>query len=204
MSSGLSPTAPALPSLSGTADRRPMARGWLGMALFAAAEATVVGSIIGSYVYLRINTHSWPPRGTPLPTLLDPIVLTVLLLVTIVPLRVARRAAQEGRRSESFLLLAVATATQAVYLGVQLHLFIASLDRFTPQTSAYASIYYVLLGAAHAHVAVGLLIDLWLLARLARRLTPYRVVALEAATLYWQVVAGITIAVVVTELSPRL
>lgn len=121
-------------------------RGWLGMALFAASEATLIGSIIGSYVYLRINATAWPPRGTPEPSLLAPIALTLLLLFAVIPFRAALGFARSGRRGKAVVLLAVAAVLQATYLGVQVHLFIDSLGQLVPQQSAYASIYYVLLG----------------------------------------------------------
>jgi heme/copper-type cytochrome/quinol oxidase subunit 3 len=80
----------------------------------------------------------------------------------------------------------------------------ADLDHYSPRTSAYASIYYTLSGAADAHVAVGLLIDLWLLARIASRLTPYRLIGLRVATLYWSVVSVLAVVVFLTQVSPKL
>lgn len=179
-------------------------KGWWGMALFLAAEATLVGTVIGSYVYLRLNTKVWPPAGTPEPAILWPAALTGVLLFSLVPFRASVSAARRGSQGRAIGLLLLATCIQVAYLGAQIHLFEADLARFTPQTSAYASIYYVLLGAAHAHVALGLLFDAWLLARLASRLTRYRLVALESVALYWYVVAGLTVIVLCTELSPRL
>lgn len=178
--------------------------GWWGMAIFAATEATLIGSIIGSYFYLRFNTSHWPPPGTPKPALLGPIVLTVALVASLVPFQAAVSAARRGLRGRTLALVALATCIQGVYLAIQIHLFVGNLTQFTPQQSAYGSIYYVLLGADHAHVAVGLLFDVWLLARLSSRLTPYRLVALEASGLYWIVVAALTVAVTATELSARL
>ena len=51
-------------------------------------------------------------------------------------------------------------------------------------------------------VVLGLLIDLWLLVRLSGGLTEYRVTGVRAAALYWYVVAGISVAVLVTQVSP--
>ncbi len=184
--------------------QRARPNGWWGMAVFVAAEVTLIGTIVGSYVYLRINTAAWPPHGTPEPAVVAPALLTAALLASIVPYVGAIRGARRGLRSRSAALLALAMCIQAAYFGMQIHRFVDDLAQFTPQASAYASIYYVLLGAAHAHVAVGLLFDAWLLVRLATRLTPYRLVALESVGLYWYVVAGMTVVVLCTELSPRL
>jgi heme/copper-type cytochrome/quinol oxidase subunit 3 len=84
------------------------------------------------------------------------------------------------------------------------HEYAGDLGRFAPADHAYASIYYTLLGADHAHVALGLLLDLWLLAKLARGLTRYRLNALSAITFYWHAVNVLTIAVTLTILSPSL
>ena len=78
------------------------------------------------------------------------------------------------------------------------------LARVRPQGSSYASIYVTLVGADHAHVFVGLLLDLWLLARLATGLTNYRLVGLRVVTFYWHFVNVLTVAVVLTQLSPSL
>jgi heme/copper-type cytochrome/quinol oxidase subunit 3 len=133
-----------------------------------------------------------------------PLVLTGVLIATVMPMRGAVRAAYAGRRGAAWWLVATALAAQATYLGLQIHLFSADLAKFKPQGSSYASIYYTLVGADHAHVALGLLLDLWLLARLATGLTRYRLVGLRVVTFYWSFVAAVSVAVVLTQLSPAL
>ena len=54
----------------------------------------------------------------------------------------------------------------------------------------------MLLGADHAHVAVGLLFDVWLLAN-------WRTIGLRVITVYWIAVAVLTLAVTGTILSAR-
>ena len=61
-----------------------------------------------------------------------------------------------------------------------------------PQAHAYGSIYYVLLGADHVHVGIGLLFSGWLLTKLVRGLTLYRCNALQAIALYWHAVRADT------------
>ena len=194
----------AAPAVRADAVRRSQPNGWWGMALFAAAETALFGSIFGSYFYLRFNTVPWPPAGIPEPAVVAPLVLAAILLTTSPLLQAATRAARGGRRALAWWTLLAAFLVQAGYLGYQVHLFFDELDRFRPDGSAYASIYYVLLGADHAHVFVGLLLDLWLLGRIAVRLTGYRVVALRATTLYWHFVNGLTVLCVLVQLSPHL
>jgi heme/copper-type cytochrome/quinol oxidase subunit 3 len=56
----------------------------------------------------------------------------------------------------------------------------------------------------HAHVAVGILLSLWLLGRLLGGLTNYRLVALRAITAYWLFVSAAGVCVVLTQLYPSL
>jgi cytochrome c oxidase subunit III len=193
--------------MSATAVRaRPAAKpnGWWGMAIFLAAEATLFGTLVGSYFYLRFNTTPWPPAGTPEPRVVAPALLTAGLLLAGAGIYWSVRAARGGRQVLALAALAGATCVQGVYLALQIGLMTSDLDQYKPSSSAYASIYYTLSGASHAHVAVGLLLDAWLLARIASRITPYRLVGLEATALYWYVVNALTVVVLLTEVSARL
>ena len=69
--------------------------------------------------------------------------------------------------------------------------------------NAYSSIYYTLLGADHAHVLLGAIFSVWLLAKLARGFTAYRLNAVQAITFYVHAVNVITIVVIGTLLSAR-
>ena len=184
--------------------RREPSLGWWGMALFVAAEATLFGVLVATYFYLRFKNLEWPPQGIPEPKLGVPLVLLGVLLVTSVPMQLALRAANAHRLGVGRLLLGLASIVQAGYFAMQVHEYAVDLGRFAPADHAYASIYYTLLGADHAHVALGLLLDLWLLAKLARGLTRYRLNALSAITFYWHAVNVLTIAVTLTILSPSL
>jgi cytochrome c oxidase subunit 3/cytochrome c oxidase subunit I+III len=174
------------------------------MAIFVASEATLFGALLGTYYYLRFKAVHWPPGGTPEPKVALPLILTAVLVATSVPMQVALRAARAARLGPARLALAVATAAQATYFGLQIHLFLDDLAKFTPGEHAYGSIYFTLLGAHHAHVAAGLLLDVWLLLRLATGLTRYRLTALWAATFYWHFVNALAVLVVLTQLSPAL
>jgi heme/copper-type cytochrome/quinol oxidase subunit 3 len=172
---------------------RPVARpnGWWGMALFLCAEVTLFGTLISSYFYLDFGSHQWPPAG-----------IALVLAGGLVYL--ALRAARDGRRAVAVTALGIAFCVQVTYLVIQITLMKSDIDHTPPRTSAYASIYYTLEGASHAHVGVGLLLSLWLLLRLSASITPYRLVGLSATNLYWQVVNALTVAVLLTQISPRL
>ena len=178
--------------------------GWWGMALFLGGEAVLFGALLATYWYLRFKAVHWPPAGTPKPEVALPLILTGILVATSVPMQLALRAAQEGRLAATRLALAVALAVQAAYFGIQIHLFLDDLAKFTPSEHAYGSIYFTLLGAHHAHVGIGLLLDVWFLLRLSTGLTRYRLSGLWATTFFWHVVNGLAVLVVLTQVSPAL
>src|SRR5204862_445892 len=85
-----------------------------------------------------------------------PLVLTGFLVVSTVPMTAAVRAARAARRRAAWWLVAIASALQGTYLGLQVNLFVDDYHKFTPSQDAYGSIYFTLLGVHHAHVALGL------------------------------------------------
>jgi heme/copper-type cytochrome/quinol oxidase subunit 3 len=194
------------PVAAGRADRRrrDLPNGWWGMALFLTTEATLFGTLIGSYFYLRFQNTRWPPPGVQDPKLALPLGLTAALVAATLPLAAAVRAARAGRRSQAWWLVAVAFAVQAAYLGIQVHEYLSDLDTLSPKDSAYGAVYFTLLFAHHAHVAVGLLLEVWVLARLCTGLTNYRLISLRVTALYGYVVAALGVAVVLTQTYPAL
>ena len=181
--------------------RRALPNGWWGMAVFLATEAALFGSMIGSYFYLRFTSAQWPQGGIERPSVALPLVLTAALVATSAPMAAATAAARRGRARAAWLAILAAALVQGGYLAVQIVEYLDDLHKFSPSTNAYGSISFTLLGAHHAHVAIGLLLDLWLLARLLGGLTNYRVIAVRSIALYWYVVSAIGICVVATQVS---
>jgi cytochrome c oxidase subunit III len=178
--------------------------GWWGMAVFVATEATLFGTLIGTYIYLRLHNAHWPPQHLPKPPVLTPTLLTAALLLTSVPMQLAWSAARDGRRARAWRLLWLAFAVQLVYLVWQLHDFVHLVHVYPPRGSAWSSLYITTLGADHAHVLAGLLLNAWFLARISSRLTRYRLVGLRATTFYWHAVNTITAVVLAVQLSSYL
>lgn len=178
--------------------------GWWGMAVFVATEATLFGTLVGSYFYLRFENAHWPPPGVPEPKLTLPLVLTAVLVATSAPMHLASRAAEQGRLGPARLALAIAAVVQCGYLAMQLHLFVHDVHEFPPSGSSYSSIYFTLLGAHHTHVALGLLLETWILLRLVGGLTNYRLVGLSAVVFYWHFVNVLALLVVGAQLSPNV
>jgi heme/copper-type cytochrome/quinol oxidase subunit 3 len=187
-----------------SAARRSLPSGWWGMLLLICAEATLFGTLIASYVYLRLQTRIWPPAGIDPPSVTAPLALTAVLVATTVPMLLASRAARAGRASRATWLIVAATLVQAAYLAVQVVLFLDDLSSFDPRDTSYGSVYFTLLGAHHAHVAVGILLNVGIVIRLLGGLTNYRLIGVRALALYWYFVNAMAIVVVLTQLSPAL
>jgi cytochrome c oxidase subunit III len=183
-------------------DERPA--GWWGVLMLIAAEGMLFACLVATYFYLRFTSTAWPPDGIEKPRVIVPLVLVAILASTSVPMQLASLAAREGRIVATRLFLLLALFVQTGYLAYEISDFANQLSRFTPQSDAYGSIYYVLLGADHAHVALGLLFDVWLLGKLATGLTRYRVNAAQAIAWYWHAVNVLTIVVILTLVSARI
>jgi heme/copper-type cytochrome/quinol oxidase subunit 3 len=185
--------------------RGPAANGIWGMALFLCAEVALFGTMIGSYFYLDFDSHRWPPAPIKPESIPLPSIATAWLLLTLIPVGIAARQARVGERIRAVWLIMLGFAAQAGYLAFQIILYVDDWHRFRPQGSAYGSIYYTLLTTHHAHVAIGLLLDLLIAWKLASKgLTNYWLIGVRGLALYWYVVGGVAVAVLLTQLSPSL
>jgi heme/copper-type cytochrome/quinol oxidase subunit 3 len=172
--------------------------------MLIASEATLFGTFIGSYYYLRFENAHWPPPGTPEPRVVVPLIMVGILATTSLPMQLAAMAVRRGRLWATRFLLVWALAVQCGYLVYEIHDYLDQLHRSVPQDNAYSSIYYTLLGADHAHVAIGILLVVWLLGKLARGLTMYRLNAVQVVAFYWHAVNVLTLIVIGVLLSVRL
>ena len=186
------------------AQRTARPNGWWGMAVFVATEATLFGTLIGSYFDLRFKAHHWPPPGVPDPKVALPLILTALVVATSAPMQLAFVFARRRLAGATCLALLVALVVQCGYLAMQIHLYVDDLHHFSPSETAYASIYFTLVGAHHAHVFVGILLTAWFLLRFATGVTRYRLVGLQSGVLYWHFVNVLAVIVTVVQISPSL
>jgi heme/copper-type cytochrome/quinol oxidase subunit 3 len=170
--------------------------GWWGMAMVIASEATLLACFLATFWYLRLRMPHWPPAGLPEPRVVVPMALTGVLLLTSVPMQLAARAVKAGRVAATRAFLLVALVVQTGYFAYEVSDYHDQLHRFGITRNAYSSVYYTLLGADHAHVLIGILLDLWLLARLAGGLTKYRRSATVAISWYWHFVNVMTVLVI--------
>ncbi|HJQ73279.1 MAG TPA: cytochrome c oxidase subunit 3 [Gaiellaceae bacterium] len=184
--------------------RRGPSLAFWGWAMLVASEATLFGTFIGTYYYLRFTNPHWPPPGTPEPRVVVPLILVGVLATTSLPMQLAAMAARRARLWSARFLLVWALVVQCGYLVYETHDYLHQLHSSTPQDNAYGSIYYTLLGADHVHVAVGILLVVWLLWKLLRGLTMYRLNALQAVAFYWHAVNLLTLIVIGVLLSATI
>jgi heme/copper-type cytochrome/quinol oxidase subunit 3 len=171
------------------------------MAILIASEGTLFAALIGTYFYLRFKSPHWPPDGLPEPRVAIPLLLVAALLASSIPMALASAAAQAGRLAAARRFILLALVLQSGYFAYEVHDFSDQLRSVDISRDAYSSIYYTLLGADHAHVALGLLFNLWLLWKLARGLTTYRRHAVQAIAWYWHAVNLLTLIAIGTLLS---
>ncbi|HEU5215501.1 MAG TPA: cytochrome c oxidase subunit 3 [Gaiellaceae bacterium] len=184
--------------------RREPTVGWWGMAMLIASEVTLFGTFIGTYYYLRFSNAHWPPPGTPEPRVVVPLILVGILATTSLTMQLAANAAKRGRLWATRAFLLCALVPQVGYLVYEVHDYLDQLRYSTPQDNAYGSIYYTLLGADHVHVAVGIVLVIWLLWKLLRGLTMYRLNAVQGVALYWHAVNLLTLVVIGVLLSATI
>jgi cytochrome c oxidase subunit III len=177
---------------------------WWGMVMFIISEGVLFAAFVGAFFYLRFNTSPWPMRGDPEPRVIVPLVLVAILSTTSVLMQLAWRATRSGRLGTTRLLLSAALLVQTAYLVYEVHDYSDELKKLPIDKDAYSSIHFLLLGADHAHVFVGILFNVWLLWKLARGLTTYRANAMQAITWYWHFVNFLTWVVVLTVTSAAL
>jgi heme/copper-type cytochrome/quinol oxidase subunit 3 len=182
----------------------PRPSGWWGMLLLVATEATLFAVLIATYFYLRFKTPDWPPGNIADPKIVRPLVYTLILVFTSVPMQTSFAAARAGRRGLLVANLTGALLIGALYLWLQSDLLLKNAESFTPRSNAYGSIYYTLTVGHAAHVFAGLLLNIWLIARVSQRITVYRENGVHAAALYWHAVNALAVVVTLTVLSPSL
>ena len=137
--------------------------------MLIASEASLFAAFIGTFFYLRFQPPLAAARRPRSRAWSSPIVLAALLADELPDAgcfaRGARAAGSAGRGSSS--RSRSRPDGYLVYAGPRL--LGPDLQRLTPTGNAYSSIHFVLLGADHAHVFVGILFYVWLLWKLAAR-----------------------------------
>ena len=136
--------------------------GYWGMWGLIGTEALLFGSLIVSYYYLRFVSpqHNWPPHGLPLPDLTLPLIMTVILWTSSLPVHLAHKAIKRGDVAGLRRGLLFGFVLGAAFLTLQFAKeWPDTLKLFTPHDDAYGSLFYTITGFHGFHVFVGLCIS---------------------------------------------
>ena len=167
-----------------------------GTVLFLASELLFFGGLFAAYFALRAETSPWPPLPVDL-NLALPAVATSALVASSFTFHAAI-AAGDRRDLTAFRRWIVLTfVLGAGFLAAQLWDY-AHLD-FRVSSSAYGTMFYAMTGFHGPHVAVGLVLMLVILGRLAQG--AYRdghVDGARASSYYWHMVDGVWIGLFLT------
>jgi len=177
--------------------------GRLGMMLLIATEASFFVYLLFSYFYLASMARgSWPPNGNPALRLSLP--NTIVLIVSSGTMWWAEAGIKRGQQGRLRLGLLVTLLLGLLFLALQGLEY--SHQKFTPATHAYGSLFFTITGFHGAHVAAGLLMNIFVQARAwAGHFTATRHLALSNVALYWHFVDIVWIIVFLSlYISPRL
>jgi heme/copper-type cytochrome/quinol oxidase subunit 3 len=122
---------------------------------FMVIEGSTLAIAMGAYLYLKRNFAEWPPPPTPLPDLLIPSLNTALLLLTIVPMVVAGRAARATALAKMRVALVIATLFSLACTALRGFELAALNTRW--DSSAYGSVVWVLVGLHTSLLGIDLL-----------------------------------------------
>ena len=126
---------------------------WWGTAGLIIIELTAFAMTIAAYFYLRTRVPYWPPNVPP-PDHLWGAVNTVILIVSIVPNELARRAADNIDLGRVRLWMVVAILFGLAFNIVRIFEFASLNVRW--DTNAYGSVVWLLLGLHTTHIATDL------------------------------------------------
>jgi heme/copper-type cytochrome/quinol oxidase subunit 3 len=155
--------------------------GTLGIVLI---EGMAFALAIGAYFYLVTRSAAWPPHGAAPPDLRWGTLNTVVLLVSLIPNELARRAAEQIDLRRVRVWMVVALVFAAGFNLIRIYEF-AHLN-VTWDRDAYGSIVWLMLGLHTTHIVTDFL-DSIVLAVLMfiGPVEEHRFVDVEENAVYW-------------------
>jgi cytochrome c oxidase subunit 3 len=193
------PTEP--PLIAGPSGlQRGRAPGWWGMVFLVATEAMFFTILLTSYWYLRFRHGPvWPPDGIEKPDLVLVGIMTPILLLSSVPIHWAQRGIEKDRMWQLRLGLFLTFVMGATFLGLQTVEYLKTVEEFTPRTDVYGTLFFSITGFHGFHVAVGLLMNLWLQYYAWRgRFRSDHYLPVENVALYWHFVDAVWVFIFVS------
>lgn len=126
--------------------RSPMWWGTMGLMLI---EGTVFALTVMAYFYLRSHASAWPMSRFP-PDLIWGTLNTIIMLASVIPNELAKRAAERLDLRKVRLWMVVCLLISFVFLGVRVLEFTALNTRW--DSDAYGSVVWMLMGLHTTHL----------------------------------------------------
>ncbi len=177
---------------------------WWAMVLLLVVEATVFGTLIASYFYLRMTEPDWPPAGVDPPKLLLPTINTLILVASSVPVYLADTGIARGNQRRLVAGMVAAALMAAVFLVLKVIEY--SSVTYAWDSHAYGSIVWLIIGFHSSHVG-SVVLKTVVVAILGARgyFTAERHLGVEINGMYWHFVVAVWIPLyLVLYWSPRL
>jgi heme/copper-type cytochrome/quinol oxidase subunit 3 len=163
---------------------------YLGIWGLVVIESMVVGTLLSSYFYLRLDAPEWPPAGVKPPDLLLPTLNTLVLLASGVAVHLADKAARKGQQARLKGGLGAGVVLALVFLTVKVVEY-AGVD-YRWDSHAYGSIVWTITGFHFLHV-ITLVLKTLVVGALALRgyWGAERFIGVQVNGIYWQFVVVI-------------
>ena len=156
---------------------------WWGTVGFMVIEGSMFVMAVVTYFFLRLRVDQWPP-SLPDPELTWGTLNTLVLLASVLPNHLAKKAAEELDLSRVRLLLPVCVGFGVAFLMIRAFEF-GSLNA-SWNSNAYGSIVWTIMGLHTAHLLTDV-VDTAVLTALAftSHMEPKRMVDVSENGLYW-------------------
>ncbi|HEX6533159.1 MAG TPA: cytochrome c oxidase subunit 3 [Gemmatimonadaceae bacterium] len=182
--------------------RAPLWWGTVGLALI---EGTMFVLAMASYLYLRMDSRTWPPIRTPNPDLLIPTINLVVMLASVAPMVRADLLSRRGG-SVGKIRLALVLATVLGLAALVLRWFEFDAFHVRWDTNAYGSIVWAILGLHMAEIFASVMEDVVFIVYTFRfPLDEKHRVDVSTSAVFWYFVVAIWIPLyVLLYFTPRL
>jgi cytochrome c oxidase subunit III len=163
----------------------------LGMMVFLGSWAMMFCALFFAYGFVRIHAEAWPPEGVPRLPLALPAFNTAVLIGSSFVFSRGLALLKRGRRGAFAGMVAATFGLGALFLGLQIEVWRSLLDAGLTVHSGgtYGSVFYALTMFHGLHVAVGLVILLWVLFRTWQgKYSEHNHINARLCTMYWHFV----------------
>jgi heme/copper-type cytochrome/quinol oxidase subunit 3 len=165
----------------------------LALLMFLVAETMFFSGLIGAFIVFRVAGPSWPPPFQPRLPVAVTAVNTIILLLSGLAMRLALRAARNGKSAPLIRWLSATAALGAIFIGIQGYEWLRLIHYgLTLSSGVYGATFYTLIGCHGAHVLGAVF---WLLAVLMQartgRYSARDYTGVQLCGMYWTFVVAL-------------